>query len=142
MPYSVTGTPPPRGSETILLVEPEPETRTLAAFMLAKLGYRILEARNAAEAVKLHEEHGPAVDLLFTEALMSKVNGHELAQILSTRNPALRVLYLSDVDYARLTRRIAVQKGLAFLPRPFTMSVLAGKVREVLDAPKQVASVG
>jgi two-component system cell cycle sensor histidine kinase/response regulator CckA len=131
--------PPPRGSETILLVEPEPETRKLAAFMLGKQGYRILEARNALEAVKLYDEHGAAVDLLFTEALMSKVNGHELAQMLSAKDPALRVLYLSDLDYERLTRRIAVQKGLAFLPRPFTMSVLAGKVRQVLDAPRQVA---
>jgi DNA-binding NtrC family response regulator len=127
---------PPRGTETILLVEPEPETRKLALFMLNKQGYRILEARNAMEAVRLYDEYGPAVDLLFTEALMSKVNGHELAQMLSSRNPGLRVLYLSDIEYERITRRVAAQKGIAFLPRPFTMSALAGKVRQVLDSPR------
>jgi CheY-like chemotaxis protein len=133
---------PPRGTETILLVEPEPEIRKLAAFMLEKQGYRILEAHNPIEAIHLYEEHGRAVDLLFTEALMSKVNGHELAQLLLARDPGLKVLYLSDLDYARLTRRIAVRKGLIFLSRPFTMRTLACKVREVLDAPQPVARAG
>ena len=46
----------PRGSETILLVEPDPETRALAAFMLSRLGYPLLEARTAVDAVKLSSE--------------------------------------------------------------------------------------
>jgi two-component system, cell cycle sensor histidine kinase and response regulator CckA len=125
----------PRGTETILLVEPEPETRKLAAFMLSKVGYNVLEARNAGEACKVYEDHGAPVDLLLTEAPMSKINGHELAEMLCARDPGLRVLYLSDPDYERLTRRAAAEKGLAFLHRPFTMRLLAGKVRQVLDAP-------
>src|SRR5512142_1813275 len=98
--------PAPRGSEKILLVEPEPETRKLAAFMLSKVGYQVLEARNALEACKIYEEHGPSVDLLLTEAPMSKINGHELAQMLSARDPSLRVLFLSDSDYVQLARRV------------------------------------
>jgi DNA-binding NtrC family response regulator len=125
---------PPRGTETVLLVEPEPETRKLAAFMLAKQGYQVLEAHNAAEAVRLYEQHG-RVDLLFTEAVMSRVNGHDLAKELLSRDPALRVLYLSDAAYERIARGAAAQKGLAFLPRPFTMGALASKVRQVLDCP-------
>src|SRR5690242_3256818 len=127
-------TPIPRGNETILLVEPEPETRKLALFMLTKQGYEVLEARSALEAVKLYDQHSAAIDLLFTEAVMSKINGHELAQMLATRDPRLRVLYLSDSDYGRLTRRVAAQKGLTFLQRPFTMRLLANRVRQVLDA--------
>jgi CheY-like chemotaxis protein len=121
-------------------VEPEPETRKLAAFMLSRQGYQVLEAQHAVEAIKLYEEHGPAVDLLFTEAVMSRVNGHELAQMLLTRNPRLRVLYLSDADYERLARRIAIRKGLMFLQRPFTMRVLASRVRQALDAPRLQAA--
>jgi two-component system, cell cycle sensor histidine kinase and response regulator CckA len=128
----------PRGSETILVVEPDPETRALAVFMLSRLGYSILEARNAIEAAKLFND-GPAVDLLFTETLMSRVNGHELAQMLTRDNPGLRVLYLSDAGYERLARTVAHQKGLHFLRRPFTMRMLAAKVREVLDAPRAMA---
>ncbi len=135
--------PAPRGSEKILLVEPEAETRKLAAFMLSKIGYQVLEARNAGEACRLYQEHGPGVDLLLTEAPMSKVNGHELAQMLSAQNPGLRVLYLSDPDYERLVRRAPAAKSLSFVHRPFTMKMLAGKVRQVLDAkPAAAQSAG
>jgi DNA-binding NtrC family response regulator len=133
--------PTPRGTETILLVVPEPETRKLALFMLAKQGYEVLEARSALEAVKLYDQHEAPIDLLFTEAVMSKINGHELALMLAARDPRLRVLFLSDADYSRLTRRVASQKGLTFLQRPFTMRLLANKVRQVLDTP-QARAVG
>jgi DNA-binding NtrC family response regulator len=129
----------PRGSETILVVEPDPETRALAVFMLSRLGYSVLEARNAIEAAKLFNDGTPAIDLLFTETLMSRVNGHELAQMLTRDHPGLRVLFLSDAGYERLARTVAHQKGLHFLRRPFTMRMLAGKVREVLDAPRAMA---
>jgi len=127
--------PAPRGTETILIVEPDPETRALAVFMLTRLGYRVLEARNAIDAVKLFSQQTAGIHLLFTETLMSKVNGHELAQMLTRDNPGLRVLFLSDTGYERLTRSVAQKRGLHFLCRPFTMRMLSGKVREVLDTP-------
>jgi two-component system cell cycle sensor histidine kinase/response regulator CckA len=117
------------------LVEPEPETRKLALFMLSRLGYTVIEARNAEEALKIWEEHGFGVSLLVTEAPMSKMNGHELAQLLTRSNPALRVLYLSDAGYERLARRAAGEKGLLFLQRPFTIQSLSAKVRQTLDVP-------
>jgi two-component system, cell cycle sensor histidine kinase and response regulator CckA len=125
----------PRGTETILMVQPDPETRALAVFMLSRLGYRVLEARNAMEAVKVYAEWPEEIDLLFTETLMSRVNGHELAQMLTRDHPELRVLFLADAGYQRLTRDVAQRKGLHFLRRPFTMRLLAAKVREVLDVP-------
>jgi DNA-binding NtrC family response regulator len=128
-------TPAPRGTETILLVEPEPESRTLAVFMLSRLGYRVLEARNAIDAVRMFEEGGCGVDLLLTEVRMPRTNGQELARMLGDRAGDMRVLYLADVDYEKVARRNAKQKHLSFLPRPFTMQVLAGKVREALDRP-------
>ena len=131
----------PRGSETVLMVEPDPETRNLAVFMLSRLGYRVFEARNAMEAVKLCSDDAPQIDLLFTETLMSRVNGHELAEMLTRDHPRLRVLFLSDAGYERLARNVAHQRGLHFLRRPFTMRMLAGKVREVLDAP-QARAIG
>lgn len=128
----------PRGEETILLVEPEPETRKLAAFMLTKQGYQVIEARNAAEAVRIFDEGSTPIHLLLTEALMSRVNGHELAQMLEGRSPGLRSLFLADSEYERMTRRVAALKGVLFVVRPFTMSILAMKVREVLDAPARM----
>lgn len=124
----------PGGNETVLLVEPEPETRTLAVFMLGRLGYRVLEARNAFDAIKVYDEYGAPIDLLLTEAVMSRINGHDLADMLCRRNPELKLLFLADSDYERLARRAAARKRLRFLCRPFTMGDLAAKVREALDA--------
>jgi len=127
------GEPAPRGTETILLVEPEAESRTLAAFLLARLGYAVLEAHNAMEALKIYDERGGGVDLLLAEMRMPRVNGPELAQLLAARDASLCVLFLADPGYERLARRIAAQKRLPFLPRPFTRRGLAERVRQVLD---------
>jgi two-component system cell cycle sensor histidine kinase/response regulator CckA len=132
---AVMSDPTPRGTETILLVQPEPETRTLAAFMLGRLGYTVLEAHNAMEALKIHDERGGGVDLLVAELRMPRVGGQELAEVLEARDATLRVLFMADADYARLARRIAALKNLPLLPRPFTMRVLADGVREALDRP-------
>jgi len=127
--------PAPQGTETILLVQPDPESRTLAAFMLTRLGYTVLEAHNAMEALKIHDERGGGVDLLLAELRMPRVSGQELAEVLEARASKLRVLFMTDADYARLARRIASQKHVSFLPRPFTRRVLAEGVRSALDQP-------
>ena len=127
----------PRGTETILLVEPDPEYRTLAAFMLSRLGYHVLEARNAMEAVKLYDERGGGIDLLLAEIRMPRVDGQALTEVLSARDSSMRLLYLGDPDYNRGPRRVAAPKYLPLLPRPFTMQVLAGCVRSALDHPCQ-----
>ena len=105
--------------------------------MLSRLGYHVQEARNAMEAVKLYDERGGGVDLLMAEVRMPRVNGEELAQVLGARDDAMRVLFLGDPDIHRLARRIAAHKLAPFLPRPFTMRVLADRVREALDRPAQ-----
>lgn len=120
---------------TVLLVSPDPETRASAAVVLARLGYRVFEARHAIEAQCVFEECRGAIDLLLTEAPMSRVNGHALADSLRTKNPGLRVLFLSDASYERMARRVAARKGLPFLVRPFTPAQLASKVRQALDGP-------
>src|SRR5689334_15448313 len=73
----------PSGHETMLQVEPEPETRKLAAFMLTKQGYQVIEARNAAEAWRILDESAAPVDMLLTGARMIRVSGHELSQTLT-----------------------------------------------------------
>jgi CheY-like chemotaxis protein len=122
----------PRGDESILLVEPDPETRVLAVFMLDRLGYRVMEARNGPAAISASES--AIFDLVVTEAVMSGLNGHDLAGLLQERQPKLRALFLADPDYERLARKAAARRGVRFLCRPFTMATLAQAVREALDA--------
>jgi two-component system cell cycle sensor histidine kinase/response regulator CckA len=125
-----------RGSETVLLVDADPETRKLGAFMLEKRGYRVLEARSTADALALCESGAGSVDLLLTEILMPKMTGIDLAARLRDAQPQLRVLLMSHADYKRLARQMELGPGQGFLQKPFTMRMLAGKVREILDAPR------
>ena len=105
--------------------------------MLTRLGYNVLEARCGEDALRIFDEHTGRIDLLLTEALMPHINGHELCDMLAQRDPALKTLFLSDREYERLSHRVAVQKGIAFLVRPFTMAALAARVRDVLDGRTQ-----
>ena len=119
----------PRGSETILLMDTDPQTRKLAAFMLGKQGYTVLEARNRAEAFALFDRRAAEVELLLLEA---KGRGWELAEELNQYQPHVRVLFMCGGS-AR-GAQFVVEQGLPFLRKPFTMCEIAGKVREVLDS--------
>jgi len=115
--------------ESILLVEPDPQTRVSAAFMLERLGYRVTQARSGAEALAVTEPF----DLLLSEAVMSRLNGHDLADRLRADRPGLRTLFLVDADYERMARKAAAQRGVRFLRLPFTVATLASAVREALE---------
>lgn len=129
----------PRGTEAVLLVAPDPETRELMAFMLGRLGYRVTAARSGMEAVKVHDENGAAFDLLMAEAVMPLVNGQDLAGLLRERRPDVRVLLMADARQERESRRKAARSGVGFLCRPFTMAKLAARVRETLDTGRPAA---
>ena len=118
-----------------MLVDADPETRKLAAFMLQKRGYTVLEARTSADALQLCESGKVRPDLLLTEILLSRMNGPDLAAKLTGSIPELRVLYMSSGDYARVARPREIDRERSFLQKPFTMGTLATKVRRVLDTP-------
>jgi PAS domain S-box-containing protein len=122
------------GTETILLVEDEPELRELTRTILAARGYSVVEAINPDEAERLAEKYGAKIHLLLTDVIMPGISGRELAKRLSARQPAMRVLYMSGYTYNVIARNGTLERGVSFLQKPFTPSVLVEKVREVLDA--------
>src|SRR5262245_62826525 len=122
-----------RGSERVLLVDADPETRKLGSFMLERRGYTVIEARSTADALNLCESSSARPDLLLTEILMPGMSGTDLAAKLVALQPELRVLYMSRADYNRLARRLDIDRELSFLQKPFTMAQIAEKVRRVLD---------
>src|SRR5579863_6475325 len=124
----------PRGSETVLLVDAEPEPRKLAIFMLQRQGYTILEARNGVEAMTLFEKHNSEVALLLTEV---RRRGWQLAAKLQELHPKLRVLYMSDSEGAEV--RSVVEQGMPFLKKPFTMHEIAEAVHQALNDPREKA---
>ena len=118
-----------RGSETILLVDSDPETRKLALFMLEKQGYTVLEARNGVEARALLDKHASEVSLLVAEV---RGRGHQLAAMLKEIQETPPVLYMSDSETGEAVRSI-VEQRLPLLKKPFTMRDIAGAVRHTLD---------
>jgi two-component system cell cycle sensor histidine kinase/response regulator CckA len=135
-----TLTPPPlrerTAKETILLVEDEPELRELTRTVLTARGYRVIEALNAEEAERLaNESHsrGTKIHLLLTDVIMPGVSGRELAKRVLSRQPSVRVLYMSGYTYNVIAENGTLERGVAFLQKPFSPSGLVEKVREVLD---------
>ena len=84
-----------RGSETILLVEDEEPLRKLCTEFLEQLGYRMLAASNAKEAVALVEGYSGKIDLLITDVVMPGLPGPELAEALLALRPDLKVIFIS-----------------------------------------------
>ena len=122
----------PVAGEVILLVEDEPLVRQSTARILRSLGYRVLEAGNASEALGLALGQSQPVDLLLTDVVMPGASGPELAARLHAHH-GVPVLFMSghaDVPLAE----VELIKRSPFLPKPFSPDELARKVREVLQA--------
>jgi len=121
------------GSETILLVEDQPQVRELAQMVLAGKGYSVIVAATAEEAERACAERDREIHLLLTDVIMPGVSGRELAKRLALRQPNLRVLYMSGYTFNVIAQGGMLEDGVAFLQKPFTPSTLAEKVREILD---------
>jgi PAS domain S-box-containing protein len=126
-----------RGSETILLVEDQPQVRELARMALSEKGYTVLATSSPEDAESACARHEAEIHLLLTDLIMPGITGRELAKRLTARHPKMRVLYMSGYTFG-ITTQTGMQSGLledgvAFLQKPFTPSALGEKVREVLD---------
>lgn len=123
------------GDETILVVEDEPSVRILACSILTQYGYHVLEAASGAESFIVWEKYGPKIDMLLTDVVMpGGITGGELAEQLLQKKPTLKVLMSSGYHLESLRQKFAVQKGIRFLPKPFSPEKLARTVRECLDS--------
>jgi len=121
------------GSETVLLVEDEDIVRNLCVRILERLGYKVLQARNGAEAIVLAQGYGDRIDLLLTDVVMPGMNGAELARQLVLHHPEGKVLFTSGYTDDAIVRHGILKEGVSFIGKPYTPSALAKKVRGVLD---------
>jgi two-component system, cell cycle sensor histidine kinase and response regulator CckA len=123
------------GQETILLVEDEQAVRYLARRVLERSGYHVLEAASGKEALEIENDFAGEIHLLLTDMQMSGLGGGRLAEELTKRRNALRVLFMSGHLDEALIRNHGGSREIAFLQKPFTPQDLAAHVREVLDSP-------
>jgi signal transduction histidine kinase/ligand-binding sensor domain-containing protein/CheY-like chemotaxis protein len=139
LPAEVPTTPQPprfkRGTETVLLVEDEPLVREIAMSALSDAGYRVLEAENGEEAVRLSEGYSGDIALVLTDVVMPRMGGRELIEELRRHRSQVRVLYMSGYAASTIDEQDVVEPGTAFLRKPFDLAEMLRKVREVLDAP-------
>ncbi|MEO8523167.1 MAG: PAS domain S-box protein [Caldimonas sp.] len=135
---SLSSAAAPRGSETILLVEDEDPVRDVARGILERSGYRVIEARDGAEALLISERHPGTIDLLLTDVVMPKMSGPELARRLASSRPGTKVLCMSGYTDDAAFRHGLVDARFAHLQKPLTIGTLTRAVRAVLDAPVDV----
>jgi CheY-like chemotaxis protein len=137
-PLAATGPKPsrgelPTGAETILLVEDQDVVRELVKASLGEWGYSVRSAATPTTAIELAANHD--FDLLLTDVMMPEMNGRELADLLATNKPGLRVLFMSGYADEVLHEDGVLREGTNFLEKPFALSDLADKVRTILDGP-------
>jgi PAS domain S-box-containing protein len=126
--------PATAGTGTVLLVEDEPGVRHLARDVLSRYGYRVIEAADGGEALRLAEGHAGTIDLLLTDVVMPGMSGAELAQRFRELRPGVRVLYASGYADEAVVSHGARHDGVPFLQKPFEPDDLVRRVREVLDS--------
>ena len=129
----------PRGTETILLVQDDPALREMESTLLRRLGYTVLAAASGAEALRLRQQPDAGrIDMLFSDVVMPHMSGQELAERVRALNPLTRILFTSGYTANAAVHQGVLTDGASLLPKPFTPSALAYKLREVLDQPAAV----
>ena len=126
-----------RGSETILLAEDSEPLRKLVKTYLDSAGFRVFSAESGEAALELSTRIGVTLDLLLTDVVMPGMNGRALAEHLLSRQPGMKVLYMSGYTDTFIAGHGVLDPGTHLLHKPFTEEVFLRKVREVLDVGKR-----
>ena len=126
-------------ARTILLVEDEASLRKLTRKTLLDMGYVVLEAGNAEEAIRLANTSSGAIHVLLTDVIMPGMSGGDLAKKLSAELPGLRVLFMSGYTDGAIEVRGNLKAGLVVLRKPFTRDVLLRAIEDAITAPANPA---
>lgn len=127
--------------QLILVVEDEDTMRRLTSDLLRELGYSVLAASSAANALAALEAH-PEIALLFTDIVMPEMNGRRLADEAMARRPGLPVIFTTGFTRNAVVHNGVLDPGVNFLPKPFTLQQLGEKIREVLDKAPETNAAG
>ncbi|HPJ48992.1 MAG TPA: PAS domain S-box protein, partial [Synergistales bacterium] len=124
---------PPRGSETILVVEDEPSILKMVTMMLEMEGYTVLPAGSPGEAIRLAREHSGDIELLVSDVVMPEMNGRDLARNIISLYPEVRRLFMSGYTADVIAHQGVLNEGVNFLQKPFSKKELTTAIRKVLD---------
>ena len=119
--------------ETILVVEDEDVVRRLAVDALRDLGYTVIDAESPETALAILDKE-PGILLLFTDVVMPKMNGRQLADEAQRRRPKLKVLFTTGYTRNAVVHNGTLDPNVRLLGKPYTLENLARRVRETLDS--------
>lgn len=121
------------GSETILLVEDEPQVRAVAARALRSAGYRVLEATNGRDGVQVARRERDGIDMIVSDVVMPEMGGKEMVELARQFVPSAAVLFVSGFTAGSFPLPSDDPSTNTFLQKPFTPQELLAMVRQVLD---------
>jgi len=127
---------PGRSGECVLVVEDDAQVRGYVAETLTELGYDVLEAADADQALQLLRRY-KTVSLLLTDVVMPGKNGRKLAEEARALDPSLRVLYMTGYSRNAIVHQGRLDPGVELIQKPLTSEELAAAVRRVLDGAPQ-----
>ncbi|MFV3076156.1 ATP-binding protein [Niveispirillum fermenti] len=122
------------GVGRILLVEDEDAVRIFSARALRNKGYEVVEAKSGEAALEiLRAPDRPAVDLIITDVVMPQLDGPAMIRAVREFMPDVKVIFISGYAEERFRSAVGGGEAVEFLPKPFSLKQLAGKVKEVMD---------
>ena len=119
--------------ETILVTDDEAQVRSLARDILLGAGYRVLEAEDGEQALRVAEGHQGAIHVLLTDIMMPGINGKEMADRFLVVRPDTKPIFMSGRAAEVISDAGVLIPVDAFLAKPFTVERLLNKVRERLE---------
>jgi PAS domain S-box-containing protein len=131
--HQQSATEVPGGNETILVVEDDGHMRDLIRHVLQDQGYETLVAGNGQQALEALAAHAGTVHLLLADVVLPGMSGKGVAERVASIRPGVRVLFMSGYTDEEIAHHGVLDEGVAFLPKPFTPTDLARKVRAVLE---------
>jgi CheY-like chemotaxis protein len=113
-------------------VEDQEEVRTFAVEGLSAYGYRVLSAADAPQAIALAESHTGPLHVLLTDVVLPGMNGREIAERIQASRPEIAVLFTSGYTDDVIAHKGVIDRGVSYIPKPYTVEQIAAKVREVI----------
>jgi two-component system cell cycle sensor histidine kinase/response regulator CckA len=121
------------GIGTVMLVEDDDPVRIFGARALRNKGYTVIEARSGEAALELIRGGAEKIDLLITDVVMPRLDGPGLIRQVREIHPAIKVIFISGYAEDEFRQRLDRDHAIHFLPKPFSLKQLAGKVKEVMN---------
>jgi two-component system cell cycle sensor histidine kinase/response regulator CckA len=121
------------GIGTVMLVEDEDPVRIFGARALRNKGYTVIEAKSGEEALEMIRSAADVIDLLITDVVMPRMDGPGLVREVRETHPGMKVIFISGYTEDSFRQRLDTDSEIHFLPKPFSLKQLAGKVKDVMS---------